>query len=168
MATVERITEVNDKVSDDPSVKATEIPAKKNFVVMSDTELMNELLDRNLPIPMDDGKLIRNATIKSLTKRAKESTPLSAYRRMRVIFHRTGKEAEAPYVFMSLNGTAFQAPYEVEVSIPEPMMRTCIDAAVVTNYDMADFNAATGSTNYVEKVIRAVPYTFLGYEEAKG
>lgn len=165
-------TEINvvetDKVSDDPSVKAAPIPAKKNFVIMSDTELMNELIDRNLDIPMDDGKLIRNAAIKSLTKRAKQSTPLSAYRRMRVIFHRTGKEAESPYVFMSLNGTAFQAPYEVEVSLPEPVIRTCIDAAVVTNYDMTDFNQNTGSTNYVEKVLRAVPYTFLGYEEARG
>lgn len=155
------------KVSDDPSVKAAPIPAKKNFVIMTDTELMNELVDRGLDIPTDDGKLVRNVAIKALVKRAKESTPLSAYRRMRVIFHRTGKEAESPYVFMSLNGTAFQAPYEVEVSIPEPMIRTCIDAAVVTNYDMTDFNQNTGSTNYVEKVIRAVPYTFLGYEEAK-
>ena len=127
---------------------------------------MNELVDRGLDIPLDDGRLVRNIAIKTLSKRAKESTPLSAYRKMRVIFHRTGREAEAPYVFMSLNGTAFQAPYEVEVSLPEPVIRTCIDSAVVTEFDMKDFNQVTGSTNYVEKTIRAVPYTFLGYEEA--
>lgn len=157
-------TKINDMA--DPSTKSEEIVQKKNFVGMNDSELMNELLDRGLDIPMQDGKLIRMVALKLLSKKQKDSVSIDDHRRMRVVFHRSGKEAEAPYVFMSLNGTAFQAPYEVEVSIPEPVIRGCIDSAVVTEYAMQDFDAVKGHTNYSEKVIRAIPYTFLGYEEA--
>ena len=155
------------KINDDPSTKAEVVVPRKTFVTMTDSELMNEMLERGLEIPMDDGKLVRGVALKKLSKKAKESMSLDSFRKMRVIFHRTGKESEAPYVFMSLNGTAFQAPYEVEVSIPEPVIRGCIDNAVSTEYDMKDFDSVKGSTNYSEKSVRAYPYTFLGYEEAK-
>lgn len=137
------------------------------FASASDTDLMGMMLDRNLEIPLDNGNLVRRAAIDKLKSYEEAAKPLRDYRRMRVIFHRSGKEAESPYVFMSLNGTAYQAPYEKEVSIPEPVIRGCIDTAVVTEYEMKDFDPASGSTRYEERVIRAVPYTFLGYEEAR-
>jgi hypothetical protein len=158
---------VLDKVVDDSPEQVDTTPVNNlGYAAMTDTELMNRMLDLNLEIPLDNGKLVRNVAVSKLRAHEQAARPLNSYRKMRVIFHRSGKEAEAPYVFMALNGTAYQAPYEKEVSIPEPVIRGCIDNAVVTEYEMKDFDTVKGATNYDERVIRAVPYTFLGYEEA--
>lgn len=167
MSEVKVNTIVEDKIADNsPEQKDTTTVKKVNYGMMSDTELMNAMVEKGLEIPLDNGKLVRLPTITALKAHEEAARPLSSYRRMRVIFHRSGKEAEAPYVFMSLNGHATQAPYEKEVSIPEPVIRACIDNAVMTEYEMKDFDTATGSTKYDERVIRTVPYTFLGYEDA--
>jgi hypothetical protein len=154
-----------DKIADDSTEAVAVEPKKINYSALNDTELMNMMVERGLEIPLDNGKLVRMPAIRGLKAYEEAARPLSSYRRMRVIFHRSGKEAEAPYVFMSLNGYATQAPYEKEVSIPEPVIRGCIDNAVMTEYEMKDFDTASGTTKYEERVIRTVPYTFLGYEE---
>ena len=167
MSEVKMNTLVEDKVVDN-TVEVKAAPAKKiNFATLSDTELMNNMTERGLEIPLDNGKLVRLPAIHKLRAYEEAARPLSSYRKMRVIFHRSGKEAEAPYVFMSLNGTALQAPYEKEVVIPEPVIRGCIDNAVMTEYELKDFDPAKGASTYEERVIRTVPYTFLGYVDAE-
>ena len=74
-------------------------PEKRNYVAMTDTELMDELVSRQMEIPLDNNKLVRKVAIHLLAKYEEQKKPLNAYRKMRVIFHRSGKEGEAPYVF---------------------------------------------------------------------
>jgi hypothetical protein len=138
---------------------------KVNFVLLKDDALIEECYRRGIDVPINEnGKIIRKIAISKIAAWEDMAKPLSAARKMRVVFHRTGRQEEAPYVFLSLNGTAFQVPYEKEVSLPEPVVRGCCDDAAMTEYDFKGQDLVNGKAIYEERVVRTVPYTFLGYE----
>lgn len=138
---------------------------KVNYMLMKDDALVEECYRRGIDVPINEGgKIIRKIAISKIAAWEEMAKPLSAARKMKVIFHRTGRQEEAPYVFLSLNGTAFQVPYEKEVSLPEPVVRACCDDAAMTEYDFKGQDLENGKAIYEERVVRTVPYTFLGYE----
>lgn len=146
---------------------ATEIrdAGKVNFATMSDERLMECLFERGIEIPTDDGRLVRKVAIQKLIAWEDNAKPLDSYRKVRCIFQRSGRENEAPYVFLSLNGTAYQVPYDKEVLLPEPVIRACVDLAVQTDLTLTEETDRSGNMRYNEKQIRSVPYTFLGYAD---
>lgn len=151
--------------TDIPVLESPEKVKTPNWAIETDAAIMTEMSDRGLEIPIDNGRLVRTVAIRMLKSAIDASKPLDTYRKMRVIFHRSGREAEAPYLFLGLNGRSFQVPYEVEVLLPEPVVRTCCDNAVITEYDIKSFDKSKGAVEVSERVIRAVPYTFVGYED---
>jgi len=139
----------------------------RNYATMKDEQLGDCMFSRGLDVPLDEnGRIMRKVAIQRIIKWDEDSKPLNAHRRMRVIFHRTGREEESPYVFLSLNGIAFQVPYEQEVSLPEPVVRGCCDDAIMTVNDYKGVDLEKGMAIYAERTVHTVPYTFLGYEEA--
>ncbi|KYC52201.1 MAG: hypothetical protein AMQ22_00928 [Candidatus Methanofastidiosum methylothiophilum] len=164
------MSEIKETVKDlekvvDTKEKLKELSPYKFYNNMKDADLMDELFKRGIDIPVDEhNKLVRPIAIKKVIKWDDAARPLNSYRKMKVIFHRSGREGEAPYVFLSLNGVAYQIPYEKEVELPEPVIRGCADNAVTTEYEFTGINDK-GSATYNERVVRACPYTFLGYVE---
>ena len=141
--------------------------SKGEFNLLKDEALANQLFIRGLDVPLDEnGRVMRKVAIQRIINWEDESKPLSAYRKMRVIFHRTGREEENSYVFLSLNGIAYQVPYEKEVSLPEPVIRSCCDNAVMTTNDYKGIDLENGKAIYAERDVHTVPYSFLGYVEA--
>lgn len=141
---------------------------KDKLNLLKDEQLANQLFIRGLDVPLDENsRIMRKVAIQRIVKWEDESKPLSSYRKMRVIFHRTGREEENAYVFLSLNGTAYQVPYEKEVALPEPVVRGCCDDAVMTSNDYKGIDLESGKALYNERDVHAVPYTFLGYVEAE-
>jgi len=141
---------------------------KEKFNLLKDEQLANQLFIRGLDVPLDENsRIMRKVAIQRIVKWEDESKPLSSYRKMRVIFHRTGREEENAYVFLSLNGTAYQVPYEKEVSLPEPVVRSCCDDAVMTANEYKGVDLENGKALYNERDVHVVPYTFLGYVEAE-
>lgn len=140
-----------------------------NYTTLPNEVLMDELFKRGIDIPMsDDGKLVRKVAVQKLLKWEEAAKPLNSYRKMRVVFHRSGRESEAPYVFLSLNGVAYQAPYEKEVELPEPVIRACVDNATIDEMEFTGEIDGQGRAIYKENKIKSHPYTFLGYvEESK-
>lgn len=140
--------------------------AKTNYAQKNTNELRALLHERNLEAPLgDDGKLIRKIAMDMLKKWDEENEE-KPERFVRVVFHKSAEEASLPYVFLSLNGKAYQAPYEKEVVIPESVLRSCCDLAKRTERRMSNKPTQSGKNlHYEEYSVMTQPYTFLGYVE---
>lgn len=130
----------------------------------SDMQVRDMLFERGLSIPLtEENKLIRKHAIALLMDWRQEhaNDPLS--RKCRVIFHTSSNPSAGPYVYASVNNKNFQAPFGKEVTVPEYMLRECIDRAYTTSYQTQQDEFGRQST--VEVHIPTYPYTFLGYVE---
>lgn len=139
---------------------------KINFQTLKDEALADQLIMRGLDVPLDEnGRIMRKVAINRIIKWEDDAKPLDQFRKMRVVFHRTGREEENQYVFLSLNGVAYQIPYEREVALPEPVIRSCCDDAIMTVSEFKGMDLESGKAIYNERNVHTVPYTFLGYIE---
>lgn len=133
----------------------------------TDNELRALLHERMIEMPVDeDNKLIRKIAIAEL-KKWDSNNVVRDDKKMRVVFHRSPSDAAAESVFLALNGTAYQAPYEKEVVLPESVIRACCDCAMNSHYRNTGKVDANNRVIYDEEIIHTQPYTFLGYVEEK-
>lgn len=132
----------------------------------TDLDLRNALLDRGLPTPEDDDKkLMRTQAIRLLRDWKQDYDNVKPERNCRVIFHASTNANAGPYVFASLNSRTYQIPYEKEVTIPESILRECIDRAKITEYRQTQ----NENDKYVvtTRKVPVYPYTFICYEDEK-
>lgn len=143
--------------------------SNKSLDKLSNNELRVLLYENNLkPYLDDEGKLLREIAIRELQKAnalRDQAEPVIKGRRVKVIFHKTGADASAPYVYAALNDYDFACPYEEEVIIPEKVLREVIDRAVKTDVIMKEKRGEDGQPLYEEHRVHTHPYTFLGYVE---
>lgn len=137
------------------------------YTKQTDNELRTLLHERGIEMPVDeDKKLLRKIAISELKKWDTANAPRED-KQMRVIFHRSPAEGAGSYVFLALNGRAYQAPYEKEVVLPESVVRACCDNALNVQFRNTGKVDENQRVRYEEEVIHTQPYTFLGYVEEK-
>lgn len=140
---------------------------KKNYNLMKDAELRDILFRRGLTIPMDDdGKLLRAHAVAVIEGDDEQRRPLADYPKVRVIFHRTAEASNNKgYIFVKHNDLPLQIPYGVEVKLPEPVLKSTIDNAVIKHYEFDGVDEQTNTARYTMFESKRFPYTFLGYVE---
>ncbi len=139
--------------------------AKVTYSKMKDNELRALLHEREIDMPLDeDNKLIRKIAYAEL-KKWDTNNKVRVDRKMKVVFHKTAEEAAAPFVFLALNGKAYQAPFETEVVLPESVIKACCDHAKRTEYINTGKTDDNGRIEYNEVEIHTQPYTFIEYVE---
>lgn len=135
-----------------------------SYVGHSDEDLRELFFARNMKVPVNDnGKLMKSQAIQELQIYDRQHPELyREKRRFLVRFQRTSSETMASYVFLSLNGTAYQVPYDTEVWLPEDVLRSCVDNAVETHYEVkADDTNAYAPTTHAPVERRPFAYTIL-------
>ena len=156
------INVVNEFNMDDAASTIDRIP---DLRTMTTDELRAVLSKLGLSFPLNfDGSFNRSAAISSIVnwrqEQGKEDLPT---RKCRVTFHKSGNPSSGSYVFASINGRNFQAPFGKEVVVPEYMLKECIDRAQTTEYTFV--KNMQGQTEVVESHTPLYPFTLLGYVE---
>lgn len=137
-----------------------------NFAVETNERLIKYLEHYCLTIPEDaKGNLIRGEAISTLTS-YQDRLASEEDRRMKVLFHRTGDQTQGEYVFIGHNGVGYQVPYDMEVVLPESVVRVC-DDAVVTTFKQSGV-ASNGNIRHETKEHRVAPYTFIEWMDEEG
>ena len=139
---------------------------EKSYSKMKNNELRVLLIEREIELSNvidDDGKLIRKAAYAKLKKWDEEHPTPKKDRMMKVVFHKTPEETAAPFVFLALNGKAYQAPFEKEVEIPETVIRACCDHAKRREFINTGETDENHRVIYNEVEIHTQPYTFIEY-----
>lgn len=131
----------------------------------TDVELRKFLHERGLVVPLnEDDTLNREEAARMLVDWKQQYEKPDTGRNCKVIFHASTSPSSGPYVFASLNNMTYQIPYEQEVTIPEIVLRECIDRAKITEY--RTLQDEYGRFTTTDRVVPVYPYTFLGYVEA--
>lgn len=134
---------------------------KINFATQTDEFLKKTLAYFCLQLPEDNkGNFIRGEAVQRLTD-YQNMMAAEEDRRVKVIFHRTGDPTLGEYVFIGLNGRAYQIPYDVEVVLPESVVRVADDARV-TQFKQSG-KTEQGNVRYTSFDHKVYPYTMVEY-----
>lgn len=128
-----------------------------NYVKITDGELEDALFTRKIEVPKGpQNRIIRKHAIALLRAWEEQNPEVKPDRKVRVIFQKPSHEhGSGNYISGSLNGIAFQAPYDKEVEVRESILNSCIKDARLRVYN---------PDGTVEET-QLHPYTFLGYVE---
>lgn len=134
---------------------------KINFTTQTDEFLKKTLQYFCLQMPEDEkGNFLRGEAVQRLTD-YQNMLAAEEDRRVKAIFHRTGDPTLGEYVFIGLNGRAYQIPYDLEVVVPESVLRVADDARV-TQFKQGGKTSA-GNVSYTTYDHRVYPYTLIEY-----
>lgn len=132
---------------------------------LTNANLARELEELGLQIPTTfDGEFDRDkALAMRKAKLAEKAAEEKLQRKVRVIFNHSTNPNAGSYVFGSVNHHNFQAPYGIEVDIPEFLLRGAIDNAKTVTWERV--SRPGGTEEIVRKETPVYPYTFIGYVE---
>lgn len=133
---------------------------KVDYKTLKDAELMALCHERGITAPLsEEGRILRFEAMKMLREQDELAAKNDVSERVWVVFHNSGNPSAGPYVYASINGKNFQAPYEKEVCIPKYFLTECIDRActVERKYNLQE----DGSMASTVKRIPTYPYTIL-------
>lgn len=146
----------------------------KNMWTWPDSQLIVTAKDYGLEIPYTEkGGLERKSLIESIklcdAKQGKGNTVVetaegevkdikeeATLKLVKVIFHNRD-ENDIPYVFVGHNGQGFYIPKDVEVDVPEYILKSCIKDAVEER--MAPSVGVDGSINWIKRKVQRYPYS---------
>lgn len=132
---------------------------------LTNAVLARELEDLGLKVPTAyDGTFDRERALELRKMKLEEiEVDKKLRRKVRVMFHHSTNPSAGGYVYGSVNDHNFQAPYGVEVEIPEFVLRGSIDNAKTVTYER--ISRPGQPDEFVRRETMVYPYTFLGYAE---
>ena len=79
---------------------------------------------------------------------------------IKVIFHSLG-EQDIPYVYVGHNGAGFYLPKEVELEVPDFIMKSCIKDAVEDR--LMPKVGVDGKINWITRKVQRFPYSIVDF-----